>query len=195
MKSAARDLLVGGGRQAGGLGALDGLGAAAGERGQDLEAVGDQAPADGGAHHAGRDHCNDWIHVIVLLESFVGSILRIRALLRAFGGYPYSAIRTARLSWRNRRRFAATPNRNDSRVPDRLAEIRHDIALASRMLAHENVLDAFGHVSMRHPTDPGPLFPAALALAATGRAGRHPGIHARFGAGEAAVERRCSPSA
>ena len=40
-------------------------------------------------------------------------------------------------------------------VPDRLADIRYDIALASRMLAHENVLDAFGHVSMRHPEDPG----------------------------------------
>ena len=26
------------------------------------------------------------------------------------------------------------------------------------MLAHENVLDAFGHVSMRHPTDPGRYF-------------------------------------
>jgi ribulose-5-phosphate 4-epimerase/fuculose-1-phosphate aldolase len=39
-------------------------------------------------------------------------------------------------------------------VPDRLADIRYDIALASRMLAHENVLDAFGHVSMRHPSDP-----------------------------------------
>ena len=40
-------------------------------------------------------------------------------------------------------------------MPDRLADIRYDIALASRMLAHENVLDAFGHVSMRHPRDPG----------------------------------------
>jgi ribulose-5-phosphate 4-epimerase/fuculose-1-phosphate aldolase len=41
------------------------------------------------------------------------------------------------------------------RVPNRLDDLRYDIALASRMLAHENVLDAFGHVSMRHPTDPG----------------------------------------
>jgi hypothetical protein len=39
------------------------------------------------------------------------------------------------------------------RVPNRLDDLRYDIALASRMLAHENVLDAFGHVSMRHPTD------------------------------------------
>jgi HCOMODA/2-hydroxy-3-carboxy-muconic semialdehyde decarboxylase len=40
-------------------------------------------------------------------------------------------------------------------VPDRLAEIRNELALASRMLANENVLDAFGHVSLRHPDDPG----------------------------------------
>ena len=39
-------------------------------------------------------------------------------------------------------------------MPDRLADIRYEIALASRMLANENVLDAFGHVSLRHPSDP-----------------------------------------
>jgi HCOMODA/2-hydroxy-3-carboxy-muconic semialdehyde decarboxylase len=42
-----------------------------------------------------------------------------------------------------------------TRVPERLAEIRYELALASRMLANEGVLDAFGHVSMRHPDDPG----------------------------------------
>jgi ribulose-5-phosphate 4-epimerase/fuculose-1-phosphate aldolase len=36
-----------------------------------------------------------------------------------------------------------------------LDESRYDIALASRMLANEGVLDAFGHVSLRHPHDPG----------------------------------------
>lgn len=40
-------------------------------------------------------------------------------------------------------------------VPDRLAEIRYELALASRMLANEGVLDAFGHVSLRHPHEPG----------------------------------------
>jgi ribulose-5-phosphate 4-epimerase/fuculose-1-phosphate aldolase len=40
-------------------------------------------------------------------------------------------------------------------VSDRLADIRYEIALASRMLANEGVLDAFGHVSLRHPDDPG----------------------------------------
>ena len=40
-------------------------------------------------------------------------------------------------------------------VPTSLAEVRYELALASRMLANEGVLDAFGHVSMRHPDDPG----------------------------------------
>jgi ribulose-5-phosphate 4-epimerase/fuculose-1-phosphate aldolase len=39
-------------------------------------------------------------------------------------------------------------------VPDSLAGCRYELALASRMLANEGVLDAFGHVSLRHPTDP-----------------------------------------
>jgi HCOMODA/2-hydroxy-3-carboxy-muconic semialdehyde decarboxylase len=40
-------------------------------------------------------------------------------------------------------------------VPDELAEARYLVALANRMLANEGVLDAFGHVSLRHPKDPG----------------------------------------
>ena len=39
-------------------------------------------------------------------------------------------------------------------MPDRLDDLRYELALASRMLAHEGVLDAFGHVSLRHPSDP-----------------------------------------
>ena len=35
-----------------------------------------------------------------------------------------------------------------------LDEARSQVALANRILAHEGVLDAFGHVSMRHPSDP-----------------------------------------
>jgi ribulose-5-phosphate 4-epimerase/fuculose-1-phosphate aldolase len=38
-------------------------------------------------------------------------------------------------------------------VPDRLDEYRYELALASRVLANEGVLDAFGHVSVRHPAD------------------------------------------
>ena len=36
-----------------------------------------------------------------------------------------------------------------------LDQARAKLALANRIIAHEGVLDAFGHVSMRHPSDPG----------------------------------------
>jgi ribulose-5-phosphate 4-epimerase/fuculose-1-phosphate aldolase len=40
-------------------------------------------------------------------------------------------------------------------VADKLNDIKAELALANRILAHEGVLDAFGHVSVRHPGDPG----------------------------------------
>jgi len=40
-------------------------------------------------------------------------------------------------------------------LPDGLDKIRHELALANRILAREDVLDAFGHVSVRHPGDAG----------------------------------------
>jgi ribulose-5-phosphate 4-epimerase/fuculose-1-phosphate aldolase len=39
-------------------------------------------------------------------------------------------------------------------VPDKHADLRYELALANRILANENVFDAFGHVSVRHPEDP-----------------------------------------
>jgi HCOMODA/2-hydroxy-3-carboxy-muconic semialdehyde decarboxylase len=36
-----------------------------------------------------------------------------------------------------------------------LDEVRYELALANRIIAHEGVLDGFGHVSVRHPRDPG----------------------------------------
>jgi ribulose-5-phosphate 4-epimerase/fuculose-1-phosphate aldolase len=39
-------------------------------------------------------------------------------------------------------------------VAENLREQIEELALANRILAHEGVLDAFGHVSMRHPRDP-----------------------------------------
>jgi ribulose-5-phosphate 4-epimerase/fuculose-1-phosphate aldolase len=39
-------------------------------------------------------------------------------------------------------------------VRDSGDEVRYELALASRILANEGVLDAFGHVSLRHPDDP-----------------------------------------
>jgi HCOMODA/2-hydroxy-3-carboxy-muconic semialdehyde decarboxylase len=38
-------------------------------------------------------------------------------------------------------------------MSDTLDQVRHDLALANRILANEGVLDAFGHVSVRHPAD------------------------------------------
>jgi HCOMODA/2-hydroxy-3-carboxy-muconic semialdehyde decarboxylase len=40
-------------------------------------------------------------------------------------------------------------------VPNNLNDLIEELALANRILAHEGVLDAFGHVSVRHPGDPG----------------------------------------
>jgi ribulose-5-phosphate 4-epimerase/fuculose-1-phosphate aldolase len=36
-------------------------------------------------------------------------------------------------------------------MPDPLAELRQELATANRILANEGVLDAFGHISVRHP--------------------------------------------
>lgn len=39
-------------------------------------------------------------------------------------------------------------------MPDNLAEARHNVAVANRIVSYEGIIDAFGHVSMRHPTKP-----------------------------------------
>ena len=39
-------------------------------------------------------------------------------------------------------------------MPDGIAELLHELVLGTRILANEFVLDAFGHVSVRHPRDP-----------------------------------------
>jgi ribulose-5-phosphate 4-epimerase/fuculose-1-phosphate aldolase len=43
-------------------------------------------------------------------------------------------------------------------VANTLIEARRELALANRMVANEGVLDAFGHVSMRHPDNPNRYF-------------------------------------
>ena len=43
-------------------------------------------------------------------------------------------------------------------VADKLNDLIDELTLANRILANEGVLDAFGHVSVRHPTDPGRYF-------------------------------------
>jgi hypothetical protein len=42
----------------------------------------------------------------------------------------------------------------ETTVPDRITEIIEELAIANRILGHEGVIDAFGHVSIRHPDDP-----------------------------------------
>jgi HCOMODA/2-hydroxy-3-carboxy-muconic semialdehyde decarboxylase len=39
-------------------------------------------------------------------------------------------------------------------MPDALADLRRELATANRVLANEGVLDAFGHISVRHPEKP-----------------------------------------
>jgi HCOMODA/2-hydroxy-3-carboxy-muconic semialdehyde decarboxylase len=40
-------------------------------------------------------------------------------------------------------------------MPNALDAARYELALANRIIAHEGVLDGFGHVSMRHPSNAG----------------------------------------
>src|ERR1700676_4730545 len=39
-------------------------------------------------------------------------------------------------------------------MPDQNAELLHELIVSTRIMANEKVLDAFGHVSVRHPGDP-----------------------------------------
>src|SRR5690242_21887263 len=39
-------------------------------------------------------------------------------------------------------------------MADSLAALREELSLANRILAHEGIVDAFGHISVRHPGDP-----------------------------------------
>jgi ribulose-5-phosphate 4-epimerase/fuculose-1-phosphate aldolase len=43
-------------------------------------------------------------------------------------------------------------------MPDSLAELRVELARANRILANEGIIDAFGHISARHPGDPNRYF-------------------------------------
>jgi HCOMODA/2-hydroxy-3-carboxy-muconic semialdehyde decarboxylase len=43
-------------------------------------------------------------------------------------------------------------------MPNALDEACYQLALANRMVAHEGVLDGFGHISVRHPSNPGRYF-------------------------------------
>ena len=38
-------------------------------------------------------------------------------------------------------------------MPDKIAELRRELSIANHILANEDVVDAFGHISVRHPED------------------------------------------
>src|SRR5947209_3304224 len=43
-------------------------------------------------------------------------------------------------------------------MTDAFAELRHELAVANRILANEGIIDAFGHISVRNPNDPNRYF-------------------------------------
>ncbi len=51
-------------------------------------------------------------------------------------------------------RRTAAAKKEDLTVADSLSDLVEELVLANRILSHEGVLDAFGHVSVRHPRDP-----------------------------------------
>jgi ribulose-5-phosphate 4-epimerase/fuculose-1-phosphate aldolase len=52
------------------------------------------------------------------------------------------------------RPLQATIASKEKPVSEALDKLRYELSLANRILANENILDAFGHVSVRHPEDP-----------------------------------------
>src|SRR4030088_932359 len=43
-------------------------------------------------------------------------------------------------------------------MADPFADLRRELAVANRVLANEGIIDAFGHISARHPTNPNRYF-------------------------------------
>ena len=43
-------------------------------------------------------------------------------------------------------------------MPESLADLRRDLSTAYRIVSNEGILDAFGHISVRHPTNPNRYF-------------------------------------
>ena len=50
------------------------------------------------------------------------------------------------------------PENQETPVPESLADLRRDLAAAYRIVANEGILDAFGHISVRHPGNPNRYF-------------------------------------
>src|SRR5262252_6031772 len=50
------------------------------------------------------------------------------------------------------------PHTENPTMPDSSAELRHELAVAHRVLANEGIIDAFGHISVRNPKNPDRYF-------------------------------------
>ena len=77
-------------------------------------------------------------------------------------------------------------------VPSAVIE---ELVLANRILNDRGVLDAYGHVSIRHPSDPEPLSDGARDRARPGDRRRHHGVRSRLQSGRPARPFVCSSSA
>ena len=74
----------------------------------------------------------------------------------------------------------------------KLENLLNDLVIANRILANEDVVDAYGHVSVRHPDDPTRFFLArSLAPEFIGR-GDIVELHARRQAGKGKSARSIS---
>jgi HCOMODA/2-hydroxy-3-carboxy-muconic semialdehyde decarboxylase len=51
-----------------------------------------------------------------------------------------------------------TTTEGNAPVPNKIADTLYQLALANRIVANEGIIDAFGHVSVRHPDDPNRYF-------------------------------------
>src|SRR6185437_1586891 len=55
-------------------------------------------------------------------------------------------------------RGATSPAGNNRRETMSVADTLRDLVIANRILAHEEVVDAYGHISVRHPDRPDRFF-------------------------------------
>ena len=67
--------------------------------------------------------------------------------------------------------FSPTIHPSRTLMTDISALVR-DLVVANRILARENVVDAYGHVSVRHPDDPRPLIAEGIWRGEIARAPR-----------------------
>lgn len=58
----------------------------------------------------------------------------------------------------HRRRTQDAATDKEPLVPTNLKDLRRDLAAAYRLVSNEGILDAFGHISLRHPDNPNRYF-------------------------------------